>query len=134
MTSQVSTSSKKHASHKYATLFNDKKTKYAFPSDQSKTLYLTGIVTVQYVAGTLLYYAWAIDQTFSPARYEIVIVQSHSTESTKKEIIMLLDYIAMHPNAKIRYNASDMVLHILILMQGIWYCQQQDVALQDIFI
>ena len=47
---------------------------------------------------------------------------------------MLLDYLAMHPNAKIRYNASDMVLHILILMQDIWYCQQQDVALQDIFI
>ena len=84
MTSQVSTSSKKHASHKYATLFNDKKTQYAFQSDQSKTLYLTGIIIVQYVAETLLHYARAIDQTISRARYEIVIVQSHSTESTKK--------------------------------------------------
>ena len=40
------------------------------------------------------------------------MVQSNPTESTNNKIKMLLDYLATYPNAKIRYHASDMVLHV----------------------
>ena len=40
------------------------------------------------------------------------MVQSNPTESTNNKIKMLLDYLATYPNAKIRYHASDMALHV----------------------
>jgi len=38
--------------------------------------------------------------------------QTKATENTNKNIEQLLDYLATHPDATIRYKASDMILNI----------------------
>ena len=43
---------------------------------------------------------------------EISTAQAKPTEATRLKLLQLLDYVASHPNAVIRYHKSDMVLHI----------------------
>ena len=63
--------------------------------------------------GSFLYYARAIDSTILPALSEISSAQAHPTEATtKQKTLMLLDYLASNPHAKLRYYASDMILHV----------------------
>jgi hypothetical protein len=38
--------------------------------------------------------------------------QSNATEVTAEKVIKLLNYCNTHPETKIRYHASDMILHI----------------------
>jgi hypothetical protein len=38
--------------------------------------------------------------------------QSNATEVTADKVIKLLNYCNTHPETKIRYHASDMILHI----------------------
>ena len=42
----------------------------------------------------------------------IASAQTKTTETTNSKIQMLLDYLFTHPKAKIRFYASDMVLHV----------------------
>ena len=67
---------------------------------------------IQQIVGSFLYYARAIDSSILPALSEISAMQAHPTEATREKATMLLDYLATHPNATIRYNASDMILHV----------------------
>ena len=53
-----------------------------------------------------------MDPTILPAINEIGLNQARPTENTKKKVIQLLDYLHTHPNAKLRYKKSDMVLHV----------------------
>ena len=59
----------------------------------------------------MLYYSRAVDPTMLPALNEIATSQANPTEKTKQQCKMLLDYAATYPSAKIRYYASDMILH-----------------------
>ena len=43
---------------------------------------------------------------------ELASAQSQGIEATKLALLKLLNYCATHDNAKIRYFASDMVLHV----------------------
>ena len=43
---------------------------------------------------------------------EIATQQAKPTENTRNKLCHLLDYVAKHPNAVIRYHKSDMVLHV----------------------
>jgi hypothetical protein len=43
---------------------------------------------------------------------DIVTEQTKATEKTQAATNQLLDYLATHPDAVIRYHASDMILHI----------------------
>jgi hypothetical protein len=43
---------------------------------------------------------------------DIVTEQTKATEKTKTVAGQLLDYLAMHPDAKISFHASYMILHI----------------------
>ena len=38
--------------------------------------------------------------------------EANPTEKTTKRVCQLLDYMATHPEAKIRFRASDMVLNV----------------------
>ena len=67
---------------------------------------------IQQIVGSFLYYARAIDATILPALSELATSQANPTENTKKKATMLLDYLATNPTAKIRYHASDMLLHV----------------------
>ena len=42
----------------------------------------------------------------------IAIKQASATETTDKKVLQLLDYLATHPAAKVRYYASDMIINI----------------------
>jgi hypothetical protein len=43
---------------------------------------------------------------------DIATEQTRATEKTQAATNQLLDYLATHPDATIRYHASDMILHI----------------------
>jgi hypothetical protein len=43
---------------------------------------------------------------------DIVTEQTKATDKTQAATSQLLDYLATHPDATIRYHASDMILHI----------------------
>jgi hypothetical protein len=65
---------------------------------------------VQDIVGTLLYYGRAVDPTLVTALSSIASQQANATEATLQACNQLLDYVATHPNATIRYLASDMRL------------------------
>ena len=62
--------------------------------------------------GTLLYYARAVDVTILVTLGTISSKQANATQTTSKCVNQLLDYCRTHPNAKLCYHASDMILHI----------------------
>ena len=66
------------------------------------------------VLGTLLFYARAIDSTMLTAIGELAIEQSQATKSTMDKLSqLLLNYCAAHhPDATIRFTASDMILAV----------------------
>ena len=59
-----------------------------------------------------LLYARAVDLTVLAALSSIASEQASATKDTEKRVSKLLDYLATHPDAKIRYHASGMVLNI----------------------
>ena len=54
-----------------------------------------------------------VDNTLLVALGTIASAQSKGTEATMNAMVQLLNYCATHPNAKIRFRASDMVLYII---------------------
>ena len=62
--------------------------------------------------GIFLYYAIAIDLTMLVALGTIATTQVTPTEATMTKITDFLNYAATHPVAIIRYNPSQMVLHV----------------------
>ena len=71
-----------------------------------------GKTRVQQIVGTFLFYARAIDNTMLPALNSLSASHSKPTASTNQDIIQFLDYAATHPDAIVRYNDSNMVLHV----------------------
>ena len=70
----------------------------------------SNIKTIQSITGSFLHYARAIDSTILLAVNEISTSQAKPTTYTKEEYQQLMDYVATHPNAYVRYYASNMVL------------------------
>lgn len=68
---------------------------------------------IQRVSGKFLYYARALDGTMLQALNNISSKQSKPTENTLRATIKFLNYAATHPDAKVQYRASDMILHII---------------------
>jgi hypothetical protein len=67
---------------------------------------------LQQLTGTLLYYARAVDPTLIMPINVLASEQSKATAITADKVIKLLNYCNTHPETKIRYHASDMILHI----------------------
>ena len=88
------------------------KTQYAKDGDDSPLLSNEDTKYIQAVAGTLLYYARAVDPTILTALSSIATEQAKPTENTLKKVKQLLDYCATQDNAIIKYNASKMILAI----------------------
>ena len=82
------------------------------PHDDSPPLSKQNIMHIQQIVGSFLYYARATDPTIPHALSELATQQSHATEQTLKQCHHFLDYMATHPNARIPYHASDMVLNV----------------------
>ena len=62
--------------------------------------------------GSILFYAHSVDSIFLFGLNNIAIQQTSATENTLKRTEDLLDYAATHPDVKIRYRASNMILQI----------------------
>ncbi len=77
---------------------------------------------MQEVAGTLFYYARAVDSTIRPALSAIATKQANLTEKTRATIKHLLDYCAMQDNAVLIYKASKMILAV---HSDVGYCNKK---------
>jgi hypothetical protein len=66
----------------------------------------------QQLTGTLLYYTRAVDPTLIMPINVLASEQSKATSVTADKVIKLFNYCNTHPETKIRYHASDMILHI----------------------
>jgi hypothetical protein len=82
------------------------------PTDTTPTLDANGKLRIQKVVGSFLWYGRACDITILKALNSLSRQQSKPTQATAKRTDHLLDYLATHPNASIRYYASDMILNI----------------------
>jgi hypothetical protein len=82
------------------------------PIDTSPALDKTGVLWLQRITGTFLYYARAVDPTMLVALSALASEQTKGTEQTARDAVKFLNYCATHPNATIRYQASDMILSV----------------------
>jgi hypothetical protein len=80
------------------------------PEDISAPLDSDGILRLQEIVGTFLYYARAVDSTMLVALGSIA--SAKKSEDTAIAITQLLNYAATNPDATVRYIASDMCLKI----------------------
>jgi hypothetical protein len=106
--------SHKHPQHtpsRYITPVYGAKTQYA-TKDETPPLTAKQCLILQKVAGSVLYYARAVDPIVIMPLNEIATEQTKATEKTQATTNQMLDYLATHPDATIRYHASNMILHI----------------------
>ncbi len=82
------------------------------PQDDTRKLTDKEIKQVQKIVGSILYYAIAVDMTVLMALSSIASEQTKGTERTLEKAYQVLDYLASHPDAVVRFRASDMVLNI----------------------
>jgi hypothetical protein len=67
---------------------------------------------IQNIVSTLLYYGWAVDPTLLTALSSIAAQQANGTTAVTEACQKLLNYVATHQNAGIRYKACDMILAV----------------------
>jgi hypothetical protein len=79
----------------------------------SPALSAKDVSKLQQLTGTLLYYARAVDPTLIMPINVLESEQSKATADTADKVIKFLNYCNTHPETKIRYRASDMILYIL---------------------
>ena len=79
---------------------------YAKKADDSPILPTKGKTYIQQVLGVLLYYGRAVGATILVALSSIASMQAAPTELTMELIKMLLDYVATHPDAILRYKKA----------------------------
>jgi hypothetical protein len=96
---------------RYVTPVYGSKTQYA-TKDETPPLTAQQCLTIQKVTGSVLYYARAVDPTVLMPINDIATEQTKATRKTQAAKNQILDYLATHPDATIRYHSSDMVLHI----------------------
>ena len=78
--------------------------------DTSPLISAERIKKIQEVIGTFAWYSRAVDPTMAATMSSIAARQSRGTEKLEEEVAQFLDYCATHPNAGVRFVASDMLL------------------------
>ena len=78
--------------------------------DTSPQISKEGIRRIQEVVGTFAWYSAATDPTMAKTLSSIAGRQAKATEQVRKEVKHFLDYCATHPDARVRFVASDMIL------------------------
>ncbi len=82
------------------------------PQDDTRKLTDKEIKQVQKFVSSILYYARAVDMTVLMALSSITSEQAKGMERTLEKAYQVLDYLASHPDAVVRFQASNMVLNI----------------------
>jgi hypothetical protein len=104
----------KHPQHTpsiYITPVYGAKTQYA-TKYETPPLTANQCLTIQKVTGSVFYYARVVDPTVLMPLNDIATEHTKAAEKTQAATNQLLDYLTTHPDATIRYHASDMILHI----------------------
>ena len=105
-----STIKPQHAPYPAAPRFANSQT--PVKEDETRILAKQYIKRIQQIVGSFLYYGRAIDITILKALNTLATQQAKPTVTTEKRVHQFLDYLATHPDAKIRYFASDILLQI----------------------
>ena len=101
-----------YAPHWWSVPAYGKRLQMAPDPDESDILDKNDTKIIQYIVGTMLYYARPVYPTMTQASNEILRVQSRPTRDTSEKAKIPIDYAATCLNAILRYKASDMVLHV----------------------
>jgi hypothetical protein len=101
-----------HAPHTWNPPIYGAKTQYVEDETTSPALSDKDVNKLQQLTGTLLYNARAVDPTLIMPINVLSSEQSRATAVTADKVIKLLNYGNTHPETKIRYHASSMILHI----------------------
>jgi hypothetical protein len=101
-----------HAPHLWSKPVCGQKAQHA-TADTSSSLDKKGTARVQGVSGTFLHHGRAIDHTVLPALKKISNNQARPTEITSKACDHLMDCLATHPDAVIRFCASGTCLCVV---------------------
>jgi hypothetical protein len=101
-----------HAPHTWKPPIYGAKTQFVNEATPSPTLSDKDVNKLEQLTGTLLYYAQSVDPTLIMPINVLASEQSNATAFTADKVIKLLNYCNTHPETKIRYHASDMILHI----------------------
>jgi hypothetical protein len=101
-----------HAPHTWNPPIYGAKTQFVNEVTTTPALSDKDVNKLQQLLGTLLYYARAVDPTVIMPINVLASEQSNANEVTADKVIKLLNYCNTHPETKIRYHASDMILHI----------------------
>ena len=102
---------KQHAPHEWIKLIYGRKQQFTPLDLQEPQLSPSATRKIQAIIGTCLYYARVVDMTILPSLNTLATSHSKPTATTKQKIGQLLDYLDTHSDAKLRYHASDMILH-----------------------
>jgi hypothetical protein len=100
-----------HTPSKYVTPIYGAKTQYA-TRDEILLLSAKKCTHIQNITGSFLYYDREVDPTVLMPINDIATDQTKAPGKTQAAANQLLDYLATHPDATIRYHKSDMILHI----------------------
>ena len=103
-----------HAPHPWVKPVFGQKLQHTEPEDTSELLSPKEVNIIQKIIGKFYYYARAGDHTMLVALGELATNQTVgvATKQVPEDVTHLLIYAATHPNAKIKYHAREMVLHI----------------------
>ena len=82
------------------------------PEDTPREASKCEILKVNEVVRIIQYYATTVDMTALMALSTIASEQAKATGHNIETIEQLLDYMASHPDATMRFRASDMILNI----------------------
>ena len=82
---------------------------HPLPPNKSPPLSKDNIKHKQQIIGSILYYARAVDLTVLMALSTIASKQSNGMQNTMMKTKQLMDYLATHPNATVRFHTSDMI-------------------------
>jgi hypothetical protein len=97
-----------HSPHAWTTPVYGTHPQLTTPVDDTALLPPAELTRIQEITGTLLFYARAIDITMLVALGTIASNQSKGTQATDQALTQMLNYAAAHPDATVRYTASDM--------------------------
>ena len=99
-----------HSPYQAAPISYGAKVQAPVPSDETAPLTPAQVKKVQEIVGAFIWYGQACDPTLTAALSAIASRQTKGTDAVMAACHQFLDYLATHPNAAIRYKASDMVL------------------------
>ena len=84
------------------------------PEDTTDLLDAKEVNVIQRIIGKFYHYARAVDHTMLVALGELATKQTLgvATKKIAADVTRLLNYCQTHPNAQIKYHASEMILHV----------------------